>query len=246
METVVTLSIFSLIMALVVAVMVKGFSALSQANARHDAESSLAKAYYWMKRDLEMASSKALERKRVALPGGGDAIWFLSAVDPEDQNPDSSFARQPDGGAPLWRRQVLYYLARPGDYATVSNGLSPAVDPDPNADYYAPHKFLIRKVLDLPGEPESLLNGSGIDSYITTPVDYRLSPFSSETNVIDYKLVADRLLGLESRVVDNSIEVDLSAFRVGEAGKSMRLGQVSLKDHPGRLVRRFRVMLRNS
>jgi hypothetical protein len=179
------------------------------------------------------------------LPGGGDAIWFLSAVETGNDDPASNFIRQAENGAPLWQRHILYYVARPSDYPAVSGGLQADIDPDPEADFYAPHKFLIRKVIDRAGDPETLMTPSEIDQYITAPVDYGLSTFATETDVLDYKLVADKLLGMRVDNIGATVEIELSAFRMAEAGKSLAVGKVSLRDHPARLARLARFVLRN-
>lgn len=244
-EALVSISVFALILVLVGMVLAKGFTAVTVANARRDAEISLNKAYLSLKKDLESAGTGFVDHKRAPLPGGGDALWFMSAKNPADDNKDTNFIRSADSGAPEWQTHILYYLARPAKYASISGGFNPALDTDTTGDFFAPHKFLVRKVINAPGDPETLLSPSKIDPYITTPADYSLTPFQAETNVLDFKLVADKMLSFEVDVAESTVEIRLSATRLNEAGRSLQIGNVSLKSHPQTLLRKARISLRN-
>ncbi len=244
-ETLVSVSIFGLILLLVFAILGKGFSAVSLANARRDADHSLVKAHFWLKRDLALASADHIKSKRVSIPGGGDAVWFLNANDPNEDDKDRKFKHNPSTGVPLWQTNVLYYLVRPSRYSEVSGGFNPALDPDTTGDFFAPHKFLIRKEINTPSDPETLLDGANIDNYITVPLNYTLSPFQGEKDVLDYKLVADKMLSFNVSIKDRSVEVNTSAVRLHEAGRSLSIGSTSLKNHPQTLARRARFLLRN-
>lgn len=245
MELMVTVGLFSVLMTLLVMVFNKGSRAVLAANSRQQAEISLNKAHFWLKRDLEQADATQLRRKRVSLPGNGDAIWFLSAEDPSELDPDRRFRQSSETGAPRFQSQILYYLVRPVNYTKISGGLAAGIDPDPNSDFFAPHKFLVRKVINMPGDPEVLLSESEIDDYITPPLDYTLSPFSSEDHVVESKLVSDKLLSFEALAVQSVLEVKTSSLRIDEARKSVSIGTVSLKENPLVVHRTTRYELRN-
>lgn len=229
------LFIFGIAMALIALITADGFKAVSMASADHSLEVSLDKAYFKLKRDLEVVNKNRIACKRISLAGGGDAIWFQTPIDPLDSNPKTNFKRQADG-TPEWRWQILYYLARPTNYSLVSGGITAAIDPDPEGDFFAPHKFLIRKVIK-PGSSDELLTSSQIDTYITAPSDYSLSGFNSESAVIDYQLVADKLLSMQAKISESSLQVDLSAIRLPLNDRRIQLGQVSLKNNPERTAR---------
>jgi hypothetical protein len=249
-EAMVTVGVFSILLVLIFVVFKKGFLALEIANGRRDAQFSLNKAHIWLKRDLEKASSSEVDFKRVPMAGNGDAIWFLSAEDPSITDPDQTFVHHEETGEPVWQKNVLYYLVRPSDYQSVSNQKSASIDPDPEGDFFAPHKFLIRKEIDLVAgntsdNPEPLLSQSEIDQYITAPTDYTLEPFATEAGVIDYKLIADKLLSFQVEQNASAMEVTLSALRLGEARTRVAIGTTSLKTHPLTQLRRERFLLRN-
>ncbi len=110
----------------------------------------------------------------------GDALWFLSAVDPPSgQVVDSS-------GTPTWQRNILYYLVVPqGDGC--AGGVGPA-----GLDDRCPHKVLIRKVVDRPGNPEPFI--SDMSAWLTRPNGLDISAMRGETDVESVSIVARDLL----------------------------------------------------
>lgn len=234
-ELMVSLGIFSVLSLLLFALFSKGVEAILSANAQQQAELSLNKTHFWLKRDLEQARPGQVRQKRVPSPGNGDAVWFLTAEDPLETNVDQKYKRELGSGSPLPQANILYYLIRPTDYANVSGGISAAVDPDPLNDFFAPHKFLVRKVIDRTPDPddrESLLTNAEVDSYLTPPNDYTLQPFPTEANVVEYRLVADKMLSFQVLIDQSVVEVQTSALRIDEARKKMPLGNASLKSSP--------------
>lgn len=245
-EVLVSMGVFAILMTITFQLFQRGVEGLQVANARYDAERSLNKAHFWLRRDLEQARSGELTIQTVALPDGGDAIWFLSAIDPAETDPDLKFVHDPTSGAPVWQTNILYYLAKPGNYPRVSGGLIPLPDPDPDGDFFAPHKFLIRKVIDDPAsDPETLLSGPQMSTYITVPQDYGLSPFAGEANVVSFRLIADKLLSFRVREVGTTVEVETSAVHLDGAGKKVSLGNVSMRTHALTRLRRANIVLRN-
>lgn len=245
-ELLVTISLFTILMAALFFLFHKGLRAVRTANAQQQAQISLNKAHFWLERDLQQADPQHLQHKRVASPAGnGDAVWFLSPEDPRQTDPDLRYGYGGENGAPVFQTQILYYLIRPVNYQEVSGGLPAAVDPDPNSDFYAPHKFLIRKVIDTPADPETLLSPSAIDDFITPPLDYTLSPFAGESSVIDYRLVSDKLLSFEVLADQRVVQVRTSALKIEEARRRISIGNRSLKDDPLTVFRETVYVLRN-
>jgi len=245
-ELLVALSIFGFLSIALFLMFDKGSDAVRTANAQRQAQLSLNKAHSWLQRDLNQADPQQLNHKRVSSPAGnGDAIWFLSPEDPTETDPDLRFRHSNETGAPVYQTQILYYLVRPVDYNKVSGGIPAAVDPDPDSDFFAPHKFLVRKVIDTGSDPETLLSPTDIDTFITPPVDYSLSPFESESDVIDYRLVSDKLLSFEVDSDQSVVYVRTAALKIDEARRRIPIGNRSLRDDPLTVIRETAYELKN-
>jgi len=246
-ELLISLGIFSLISVLLFSLFNRGTKAILGANARQQAQLSLNKSHSWLQRDLEQSNPRQIDSKKMPVAGQGDAVWFLTAEDPLETDPNLKFKRVDGTGSPLYQANVLYYLVRPSDYSKIADGLLPDLDPDPTADFFAPHKFLIRKVIDRtpdPADKESLLTQAEVDSYLTAPVDYTLTPFESEKDVVDYRLIADKMLSFEVLLDQSVAEIKTSALRIDEARRSEAIGKVSFKNHPLTSHRLARFQLR--
>ena len=127
--------------------------------------------------------------------------------------------------------------------------MTPGIDPDPLNDFYAPHKFLIRKIIDrTPGDPDTpelLLTSAEVDSYLTAPDDYNLASLGSEGNVEEVRIIADKMLSFEVSLDQTVLRVNSSALKIDEARKSIpQLGNVSLRNHPLTTHRQARFILR--
>ena len=165
--------------------------------------------------------------------GSGDVIWFLSAEDP---NGDPKLGQKfvfDNSGDPIWQRNIIYYLIRPGNHDDVSNGNICDVSAGPDGDSDCPHKFLIRKVIDGPDgtDGEILLSAADVTTYLTAPAGYNFSPMTGEANLEDVRLVTDDMLWFN--VVnftpgDPLLEIEMAAVRVQEAHKSIPVGKASM------------------
>ena len=248
-ELMVALGIFGLLTVLLFTLFQRGTTAVALANAKHQAQLSLNKTPFWLERDLAETRPSQLNHKRVGSPGNGDALWFLSANDPTVTDLDTRYQREESTGTPIPQANILYYLIRPGNYSKVSNGMTPGIDPDPLNDFYAPHKFLIRKIIDrTPGDPDTpelLLTSAEVDSYLTAPDDYNLASLGSEGNVEEVRIIADKMLSFEVSLDQTVLRVNSSALKIDEARKSIpQLGNVSLRNHPLTTHRQARFILR--
>ena len=248
LEVLVSVGIFGFLSGILFLLFGKGTAAIRMASSRQQAQLSLNKAHFWLKRDLEQADPARIRRKRISIPGGGDAVWFLTAMDPAESDPDRQYKRHPETGRPRFQANVLYYLVRPTDYSRVSGGLVAGVDTDPDGDFFAPHKFLVRKLIDRtpnPDDTESLLTSTEVDAFITSPIDYTLAPFDSEPDVAEHRLVADKLLSFQVLLDQSVVEVKTSAVRLDEARRAVALGSVSLRNNPLTSHREARFYLRH-
>ena len=243
-EMMLVLGLFALASTLIFQVLSDGFRKFRALNSRHDTQQRMSKSLTALQRDLEKADQNQLGIKRVAAAGNGDAIWFLSADDPTQSNPDLRFVRDPASGLPRWQRHILYYLIRPSNYAKVSGGYNCAIDPDPRGDYYAPHKFLIRKVINRPSDPEKLMTAAEIEAFLTAPADQNLAGLASEAQVESCRLISDGLLSLEATRYDKTLELDLRAVQVDRANAALRMGSVSLKSSPYTENQKLRVVMK--
>ncbi len=175
----------------------------------------------------------------------GDAIWFLSAFDPNT----GSFIRLP-GGSPHWQKNVLYYLAVPTDhdsrFGIVCQGW----------DRVCPHKVLIRKVIDSgaptsPSSPEDdaepLLSSADIGTYLTRPTGSNLSTMSGEPGLVSAEMVTEPLLDLEAHLESRngrviSVVCDLEAVRLGELRGNFPLGTLPIPANTYSTTRRVGVV----
>ena len=243
-ELMLVLTLFSLASTLVFHLLSDGFRKFRALHSKNDTQQRLSKALSWLQRDLEKADPDQIGCKRVAAPGNGDVLWFLSADDPAQGNPDLRFIRDPASGMPRWQRHIVYYLIRPANYGKVSGGYPAGIDPDTRGDYFAPHKLLIRKVVDRPGTPEKLMSSPQVDTFVTAPADQNVQGLASEAQVESCKLVGDGLLSFEANRYDRTLEVDLRAVHLERANAALAMGSVSLKVGPYTENQRLRMVLK--
>lgn len=244
-EMLVVLGLFAVASALIFQMLSDGFRKFRAVNSRYDTQQRLNKSLAALQRDLEKADSNQIGLKRISTSGGnGDAIWFLSADDPTQSNPDLRFIRDPASGMPNWQRHILYYLIRPTNYAKVSGGYTVPVDPDLRNDYYAPHKLLIRKVINRPSNPEKLMTAAEVDAFTTAPPDLNVSSLASEAQVESCRLISNGLLSFEATRYDHTLEMDLRAVHIDRANAILRVGSVSLKTTPYTETQRLRVVMK--
>jgi type II secretory pathway pseudopilin PulG len=231
-ELMVSIGVFSLLSVVLFGTMRFGISSWRAIDSRHEATNALYKAQISLKRDLQAADTDFMDVAQVG-GGSGDAIWFLSATDPDaDPKVDRKFVFD-DAGDPVWQRNIIYYLVRPGSHNDVSNGTTCNTGGNPDGDSTCPHKFLIRKVVNGPdgAEGEILIPASDIGAYLTVPSGYSFSAMTGEANLEDVRLITDDMLWFN--VVnftpgDPLLEIEMAAVRVQEAHKNIAVGQASM------------------
>lgn len=232
-EVMMTVTLFSLVSMVLYASLHQGTSALRTLNAQTDAQKTLRVADYWLTLDLQQASQTQIARKRISTSAGnGDVIWFLSAVDPTVQGPNAhTVVRDPNAAAPLWQRNVIYYCIRSSDHNT-AEGQVCGTDPNPLGDAYCPHKFLIRKVVKMPGTPQTLLTAAQVDAYTTKPNGFDTTVFAGEPNLESTKIISNHVLWFSSTQPSAEIfTVDTKSVRLAEAKRLLSIGSIDLSSN---------------
>ena len=227
-ELMVTVAVYSLMSVVLFGAMRFGINSWRSIDSRHEATNALYKAQVALKADLQAADTEFMGVRPVGA-GSGDAIWFLSAVDPNTDPKTGQKFIFDTGGQPVWQRNIIYYLVRPSNHNDVSNGSSCSSSASPDGDSNCPHKFLIRKVVDGPDGPEgeNLLTSGEVAAYLTAPTGYDFSAMTGEANLENMRLVTDDMLWFH--VVnfvqgDPLLEIELAAVRTQEAHKNIRVG----------------------
>ena len=158
--------------------------------------------------------------------------------DLEKADPDQiGIKRDPASGWPRWRRHIVYYLVRPSN-------VGGALDPNPRNDYFSPQKVLIRKLVDRPGDPETLMTSTQVDGLVTIPADRSLASLAGEPGVEACRLVADGLLSFEATRYDKTVEIDLRSVQLERAQSAVAVGSISLKDSPYTETQRLRMVMK--
>ncbi|MCA9790806.1 MAG: type II secretion system protein [Candidatus Eremiobacteraeota bacterium] len=151
----------------------------------------------------------------------GDAIWFLSAIDPATGN----FLRRQDG-TPFWQRTILYYPVIPTN-KFAGAGLSVG-----GYEASCPNKVLVRKVLDTgtPTNPADESTAEQLPSDISTFLDRPDNFDTSAMNGQMVTLVATDLVTFQA-VADpavREVRFDVRSLAIGDASRELAVGSVDL------------------
>lgn len=208
------------------------------------AGAQLQKAEGWLRRDLALASFDGM---RVA-PGptslsgkDGDAVWFLSAIDPTT----GQFVRHSDG-TPHWQRNILYYSVVPRNLADAEfQGSGMAVG---GYEVSYPYKLLVRKQIDF-GTPTST------SSTVSEEMIPDITPYLERPDGLDFKandceevtVTANHLLGFQAGPDPalRSLRVVLQAAGMEEARREFAIGTRTLTDPRFLLERRMEIFPEN-
>ena len=249
-EAVVALGVFSLISLLLSTTLIQSFAAWNRASSRQIADHSLYKAQNSLSRDLTLTAPDRLGTQVALSTLGspdGDAVWFLSFIDPATELPVYETGLGSAGmGEPRWQRNILYYLVVPANHDSYA-GQACAGGPGPDGyEDHCPHKVLVRKLINGPDDPEGreLLLGSAA-SYLDRPAGLDVSAMGGP-GVEEVRIVSRDLLGF--RVTNNNPEVvvDLRANAILETRKLMHVGYHPLSRSPTTLQRIFSVFPKNA
>ncbi|MEW6277233.1 MAG: hypothetical protein AB1758_01325 [Candidatus Eremiobacterota bacterium] len=244
--------VFSLLLGVAVLLFRHSTQVWKHASSAEGARHGLSSARAALERDLRLSDPALVARADVptSLGGGpdGQALWFLSPVDPAT----GEVVRKQDG-YPFWQRNILYYLVVPSNHDAVFGvACAGGADPADGYDDRCPHKVLIRKVIDdgVPTTPadeateEALI--ADITPYLTRPVGFSTAGMTGEPGLELKRILGGGFLKFSTRsVTAREIAVDLRSVAFGEAARNLRVGQVSLVQ--GRYTHRldFSVLLRN-
>lgn len=242
-EILVSTGVFALLLVVLTASVVQGEQAWRDTSAATRAERSLKRAVEAVREELAMTSFAQIRTRPV--PGSlagtydGDAVWFLSAVDPAS----GRFQRKADG-SPRWMRNILYYLVVPQNHAALYGYTCTG---GPGADGYddrCPHKALVRKVIDAgaatttdDSTPEEvLLTSAEVAGYLTAPSGLDVSGMIGEPGLENARLLAHELLGFrvflapEPSDFPTEVQVDVRGVAVASAEHLVGVGTRSLSE----------------
>lgn len=237
-ELLIAVSILGTVLIITHLIFLRSKQLWSRLSGDQSAGAQLQKAESWLRRDLSLAAYDAL---RVA-PGpsslvgrDGDAIWFLSAIDPLT----GQFVRH-DDGTPRWQRNILYYSVIPNGLEVDFQGSG--VDSGGYEASY-PYKVLVRKQIDFHA-PTLASDPTAVEELIPdiTPYLERPSGLTFSSNDAEaVTLVANHLLGFQA-VPDpglRSVNLVLQAAALEEARAEFPIGSRSLLDPRFLLERRM-------
>jgi len=245
MELMIAMFVFFLLMVITAVLFTNSQAVYRRLNSADTALGEMRKARAALEHDLALAAPAQLNRAAVpaSLGGGGkdgEALWFLSPVDPA-----TGQTLRKEDGTPFWQRNILYYLIVPGNHDAVF-GTSCAGGVGPNGyDDVCPHKVLIRKVIDS-GVPtvasdetteETLLSTAAIlgEPYVSQPDGFSVAGMA-EPGLEETRIVATYLLTFFSTSAPppnnfaTELSIDLRALSIDEARREIPVGTTALFD----------------
>lgn len=227
-EVLIAFGLFTLLSLLLAAALRQSSKVWRSAAGQKDTGQKLRKVATTLEREFCMSSPTQIAIGTVppSLGSGGydgDAIWFLSHVNPID---GKSYIKS--DGTPFWQCNVLYYLTVPQNVEQLTDyPIRSGSDAD-NYEDRCPHKVLIRKVIDIGPDTdptnedtaETLI--SDPSEYLTRPVLLNTSFMSGETDLISTEIVATDLLYFRAALVDppKGIQFDIRATSLEEANRA--------------------------
>ncbi len=223
-ELLIVITIFSGFLLLVHYLLSSGLGAWRRTASSQDSGLQLVKAQKALRNDLQASGVTV-----TTIASSGDALWMLSAVDP-----DNGEILRKDDGTPLWRRNVLYYLAIPTEHDRIFRQACL------NRPYHCPHKLLIRRVFDHPNSPAP---DDDIEA-LMTEAEFRaralatsgMSPNISGPVAESTDIVATGMVSFEvhrgAGDWSGEIEYRLRAFNGEGVGKVSALGREDLRNSP--------------
>lgn len=235
-EMVVGMFVFGMLMVVAAMSLRRTTTIWERTSSSSTSQLEMRKAHSALLLDLERTEREALSRADgpVTLAGrDGDAIWFLSPIDP------SGASARTSQGRPFWRRNILYYTVVPNNHNLLYGQACAGGADGQGYESRCPHKVLIRKVIDNPPAtdgsdetaPETLL--SNVTPYLTRPQGFDTSNMDAEAGLESAEIKAQSLLGMRVRLGStptwpNEVLVELRSARIEEARRTVQLGTDSL------------------
>ncbi len=188
-ESLVTVSLFSLAFVTLFTVLKVGTDAWKQTESRNNVQTIMRKLEVYLLDDLRRASGEFIRKKNISASGTTSTfpvLWFLSAVGEDSVSGGGSdsgyaFAREfgrSSSGTPVWRRNVIYYLTPINSRFHLERFGFHCSSPGK-----CPHKWLVRKEVVYHAEadhegtsfaPSVLIPEDRITDYISEPSDFNL------------------------------------------------------------------------
>lgn len=241
MELMLSLAIFSAILLFTAAIMFMTKSAWVTSDADEEAALRLRDAVNRLERDFSLTGvdkfAHGTAGTSLASAKDGDALWFLSPIDPVTE----TFV-QDDDGRPVWQRNILYYLSVPADH-TSCEGM---VGPD-GYEQGCSHKVLLRKVIDhSPGGQQKLLKN--VAPYITRPVSENdatsMGPGQESAQIVAVRLLWFRVLPDAGGSAGSRL-VDLRSVALRSAQAVAKTASTGYAEGPHTHFARWRLSARN-
>lgn len=237
-EIFVSMGIFAVLSIVLFAAAQVGVRSYTAVEGRYGASTAIRKATLALQRDTKHSDGGQMQTALLG-DGHGDILWFLSAEDPDRNSATEERFLTNDTAQPQWRRNIIYYLVRPAEHDSVSNGYSCTSVGAGTSDTICPHKFLIRLVVNGPDDAtgeELLLSESDARTYAKQPTGYDFASLQSASEVEDVKLVTNNMLQFQVNAFtsgDRLLDIGLAATRLDEARKTVAsFGSVSLLAFP--------------
>ena len=228
LEVTLTMGLFGVLSFLTFLIFRNSSKIFATTSGRDRATAQLLKAGQALRRDLEMirtdASALLIGPVPASLGGGADsdAILFLSAVDPTNQQVQT----KPDG-SPFWMRNILYYGVIPLDY---TKGIDQTMTGSNLSGYEmsCPTKQLVR--LEVDQNPGNNPNDPTSEDMLVSNFVPLLTRPSAGSSTATRKTVASNLLSFRCRQFGPELRIDLRAVSVEEARKDRGFGSTILYD----------------
>jgi hypothetical protein len=239
-ELIVSLGLFTLLSVALALALKQSSMVWNSSSSHRDATQRLRQVATELERSIPMASVQNLDTTPVpaSLPSGGydgDAIWFLSHINPYDGK-----AYVKSDGTPFWQCNVLYYSVTPRDVDRIAGTQVPSgVNPDGYEDRCS-YKVLLRKTIDLNG-PSDLTDEDTSERllvnparFLTRPVKYDTSHMVGENDLISTELVATELLLFRAspQSSPDGVQFDIRAVSQEEAQRVARATSNSMLESP--------------
>jgi hypothetical protein len=246
-ETVVGVGVFSIVMLLITAALIQSFQMWTRTASQTATEEVLFKIHNILAKELTNTAPDTVGFSPGPSTWGvrdGDALWFLSFLDPVTGEPVySDGTGAGDLGEPHWQRNIMYYSVVPGSHNSVAGQSCTGGDGGDGYEDQCPHKVMVRKLINDPNDPETLLPGSG--GYLDAPSGFSVSGMGGAdleetrllgTNILSFRVIRDT----------ESVTVDLRANSIDEARKNVPVGSTPLSGQPTTIQRVFTIFPKNS
>lgn len=259
LELTVGVGIFSMVMLLVMGILTESFRLSSRANSQTATEEVLFKVHNRLSKELTNTGrartvATSVGPATIAAVPDGDAIWFLSFINPATGDPVfDDGALGGEVAEPVWQRNIMYYSVVPSNHDALVGQSCSGADGGEGYEDQCPHKVLVCKVIDLPDGPdgkEPLLNSSA--GYLDRPNGLDVSGMSGP-NVESVRIMGTNLLTFRAELTSqppplerDEVEITVRASSLNEARKLVAVGSVPLSVEKSTIEQRFSIFPKNS